>query len=520
MRRRSANTLACCCLFIATGHGAVLEPPQILIRPLMSTHWSQWAPYNQMCPLVTNGLTGYGGRSPTGCVPVAIGQIMRYYGWPQAGAGVSAYSDTNGICQGDFTVAWTNAIPWAFLKDYYDPWYDDCPDLVLPLADLMLKLGVAGETDFEPNGGSADIMVAARALVQHLDYVMGDLIKANDPLFAQTIEQELNAHRPVLLNLNIVPPHTVVADGLAQDGLVKYVHLNYGWGGQNDGWYAGYDSGSTQSFTAILSTLRPKPDVLITCAPNFFELTTTNGIVPDLNLEVIGVGNKSNSYSMTASASWVSVTPSTGVTGTNPLPHRIHLEPASFPSGTNNAVITIAGDTTNRWRQVLIRVYKPEPPIIIQQPADIITLFPTGQVLTISAQAGKVYAPYISNDTLRYQWLYHGQPMDAATNSWCYTTDYGSYQCQVTSLGGTIPSREAVVGKVSAGSRIKIIQFSPSQIILEVGNVQSGQFVLQTGFDLKNWTDLNTVKVTLGGTVQLKINIPAGDTQRFFQMRE
>ena len=161
-----------------------------------------------------------------------------------------------------------------------------------------------------------------------------------------------------------------------------------------------------------------------------------------------------------------------------------------------------------------------DPPVISEQPVDIITLFPNNQVLTVTAEAGNVYAPFIAQDILQYQWLYGGQPMDAATNDWCYSIGYGTYQCQVTGLGGIIRSREAVISKESAGSRVKIVQFTPSQITLEVANVQSGQFVLQTGFDLKTWTDLSTVKVTLGGTIQLKINLPASDTKRFFRMRE
>lgn len=43
--------------------------------------WSQRAPYNDECPIV-NGL-----RTPTGCVPLAVGQVMTYFNHPASYGG-------------------------------------------------------------------------------------------------------------------------------------------------------------------------------------------------------------------------------------------------------------------------------------------------------------------------------------------------------------------------------------------------------------------------------------------------
>ena len=65
-------------------------PSRILVEPLLATHWTQWAPFNLFCPVVSNGLPGYEGRAPTGCVPVVLGQILRYYSWPDMGKGTNS----------------------------------------------------------------------------------------------------------------------------------------------------------------------------------------------------------------------------------------------------------------------------------------------------------------------------------------------------------------------------------------------------------------------------------------------
>ena len=48
------------------------------IQPLVSTKWSQSAPYNALCK------TSSGESAPGGCVAVALAQILNYHQWPTA----------------------------------------------------------------------------------------------------------------------------------------------------------------------------------------------------------------------------------------------------------------------------------------------------------------------------------------------------------------------------------------------------------------------------------------------------
>ena len=45
------------------------------IAPLVSAHWSQGAPYNNLCPYMSNG----SGRALTGCVATAAAQVAYYW---------------------------------------------------------------------------------------------------------------------------------------------------------------------------------------------------------------------------------------------------------------------------------------------------------------------------------------------------------------------------------------------------------------------------------------------------------
>ena len=73
-----------------------------LVEPLLKTAWNQTTPYNNYCPIATDGaMDNCGGRCPSGCVPVAVAQIMNYWQWPKHGYGRHARSTDNLLV--DFT---------------------------------------------------------------------------------------------------------------------------------------------------------------------------------------------------------------------------------------------------------------------------------------------------------------------------------------------------------------------------------------------------------------------------------
>lgn len=502
----------------------VNAPSQVLQEPLLATHWSQWKPYNLLCPAVTNGMEGYGGRAPVGCVPVAMGQVLRYYSWPASGTGGDSFADTNGACQGTYSAGWTNAIPWEAMKDTYEITCEESPDLVNPVAELMAHLGVAAEMDYEANGSASDVLTLARKVVSHLNYTIGDWVKAGNSRFSEILEAEIGARRPVIINLLTDSGHTAVADGLAADGAVKYVHLNFGWGGKNDGWYVVGETNDPAFYDAIISTLHPNAkEPFVSSNPDFFEVTVTNHATTPLSLEVLGIGTNGVNYTLTGSDPWIAVTPGAGVaggtSGQHPR-HQVTIDPQPLASGINDGYILISGNATNLPRRVRIRVYQPDPPAILEQPRDITTRFPTNQIMSLSAQAGATHTPCEIFDPVQYQWTFNGEPMAGQVYSWCYTIGYGTYQCEAASLGGRVLSRAATVAMEKPGSRITVAQFSNTTLKLRLENIQSGHVTLETSTDLKSWKALGTYTIAAGQVAGLELNVLRTDISRFYRLRE
>jgi hypothetical protein len=56
----------------------------------------------------------------------------------------------------------------------------------------------------------------------------------NTALYDQKLRDDILAGRPVPMS---IPGHAILADGLSADSGTNYFHINYGWGGNNDGWY-------------------------------------------------------------------------------------------------------------------------------------------------------------------------------------------------------------------------------------------------------------------------------------------
>ena len=63
------------------------SPKHSSLQPLLSSVWNQSAPFNDLCPVATNG-----SHYPCGCVATALGQIMYFHKYPDIGAGEKQYS--------------------------------------------------------------------------------------------------------------------------------------------------------------------------------------------------------------------------------------------------------------------------------------------------------------------------------------------------------------------------------------------------------------------------------------------
>ena len=208
------------------------------IAPLMTSKWNQGAPYNNLCPIDPADNT----RSYTGCVATAAAQIMYYYKWPEHGQGSRTYSwqsDAGG--SGSETVNFANATyDWANMKDKHTT--SDTPAQKTAIATLMYHVGVSCKMQYggdASNGSGAYTSDMLTGLIQNFKYKNTATLVNNQSAsaMATAFRTELAAGRPILMGGATTnnEGHEFVCDGVDADG---YFHINWGWGGTSDGYFA------------------------------------------------------------------------------------------------------------------------------------------------------------------------------------------------------------------------------------------------------------------------------------------
>jgi hypothetical protein len=209
------------------------------IGPLMSTTWDQTNHYNDWCPTDANAPFGYDGRVPVGCVATAYAQILNFHQWPIKGTGSYSYTDSDGLNTGSYTADYSDPFEWANMQDSYNPLGSEPAAAVDAIAELMFEMAVSAEMDFEGNGSgsfSGTLSSQADANLYYESPVSSYL------LFGDTFNEIITAITNDILagypSIVTIPGHAVVADGYKSISGDEELHINYGWGGTNNAWYA------------------------------------------------------------------------------------------------------------------------------------------------------------------------------------------------------------------------------------------------------------------------------------------
>jgi|GEM_PF-3550414 len=223
-----------------------------VVGPLLKTAWSQGKCFNEYCPLDPNATALYDGHVPTGCTGTAFAQIMKYHEWPYRGTGSSTYEDTEGSITGIHNASFSDPYEWWHMQDEYDPWGLEPEEAVNAVSELMYELGVAARMDYEHDGSAASPDVLAHELRNHFLYETHTYVSdANQ--FMDLLINDVNEQRPCCAD---IPNHAFVIDGHMRQQGDAYFHINYGWGGTNDGWYL-LDKVSGTRVVGVITGIRP-----------------------------------------------------------------------------------------------------------------------------------------------------------------------------------------------------------------------------------------------------------------------
>jgi len=209
------------------------------IEPMVTTKWNQGAPYNDLCP----DYWTYG-KSVTGCVATAMAQLLYYQrdkSVTETQAAIPAYTARkNDESYGQLHV---NGIPanspidWDHMLESYGSGATAIQKKAV--AQLMLYCGVSVQMDYSNSGSGAYSSDVDDAVNTYFGY--GTAAKYaysgnyNDDTWDALLYNELVQGRPFYLSgSNDEGGHAFVGDGY-KDGCF---HINWGWGGSSDGYYA------------------------------------------------------------------------------------------------------------------------------------------------------------------------------------------------------------------------------------------------------------------------------------------
>lgn len=228
-----------------------------IVGPLTTTKWNQGDYYNAFCPVADPADTlAPDGLTYAGCVALSFVQLLKYHEHPVNGNGSIQYTDPlYGPQTADFCGA---AYNWDNMPDSLTDYNDD-------VAELVYHSAASIQSEFSTVYTAAYISYVRNSLVYFFGYDTSAVWQADPgPIFPVVAKNDLDLGRPVILTGSIgAAGHSWLCDGygcfttFGATEPADYFHFNWGWGGDNNGWYldngAAWEPLSDQPGTQIIT---------------------------------------------------------------------------------------------------------------------------------------------------------------------------------------------------------------------------------------------------------------------------
>ncbi len=196
-----------------------------VIGPIIQTEWHQYAPYNELMPVID------GNNVPAGCTTIATAQLVNYYRYMKPWS-----TDYFQIAYGD--------VQHGDIYKWYDPQDVWCQERVYRIhhtsegwteditpAKLCEEIAIAQRSTFKPGETGTFVNDQWRAILKLFGYEAKYIDPTADRIPA-LLQEQLDMGRPVLISgvNSALTGHSFICDGYNSNG--EY-HLNLGWG---EGW--------------------------------------------------------------------------------------------------------------------------------------------------------------------------------------------------------------------------------------------------------------------------------------------
>ena len=212
---------------------------KVAIAPMVTTQWNQGAPYYYYCPIYQDEYC------VVGCVATAMAQVVNYHAQRKAIPttllkDIPAYTSTSNKIAVPAIGKDTALVAWSELKDTYAKTLKVADEGVRAVNKLSQVCASAVSMNYRPTSSGANSEAIAPALKDYFGFSeTTQLVVRDNYTIANWIEliySELASGRPVLYSGHSSGGgHEFVIDGY--DGNELF-HVNWGWGGSNDGYFA------------------------------------------------------------------------------------------------------------------------------------------------------------------------------------------------------------------------------------------------------------------------------------------
>lgn len=186
--------------------------------------WKQSSPYNSKCPLLLGQYTVV-----TGCVPLALSEVMYYYRWPDT------YYGTGPIPSYTVTYDGTPQTFGGYTPGTYN--YGNMDTMYQLITDVGQALQVIYNGTSSSASGKKIVSVAG----EYFRYNKGAVILNRESYDAtewySMICAEIDANRPVIVDAfsGSGGGHCFIFDGYTES-VLDLVHVNWGWGSSMNEW--------------------------------------------------------------------------------------------------------------------------------------------------------------------------------------------------------------------------------------------------------------------------------------------
>lgn len=251
-------------------------PTRTSIEPLLTCHWHQTSPYNDLAPVITDGNV----KTVAGCVAIAAAQVAYYWRRDNPEA---TLRDTPTYIYGGAPVE--EVIPkgslnhWDVMLDQYDA--SSSTEARAAAAQLCYVLGTTAYLNYANSTGGS-IREASSALYSQyrIRSTYTNKSKYGQMDWEETLYDNLQKGWPLVCSGQGSGGHAFVCDGY--DAKLDLFHFNFGWGGIGDGYYPVDDSesamGGYYAGQAVLLNTRPQT-LNIQTALTLNHLNETTGSV-------------------------------------------------------------------------------------------------------------------------------------------------------------------------------------------------------------------------------------------------